>query len=140
MLYAPNIVEYELVPEDEFIIFASPWLWKHLSNEEAVDMVKNSPRNVRFLHPTLDFVYNRMLYTNKFIHFPQGIATKLIKKALEKGAWNDHRLTYKELMKLNIKERRSIYEDISVVVLFLDHELFRGGICCHCSFISFEQQ
>ena len=138
ILKEPTLVNHELLPGDEFIIFASPWLWKHLSNEAAVDMVKNSSRNVRFLHPTLDFAHNRILCTNKFLHFLQGIATKLIKKALEKGAWNDRRLTRKELKKLNITERRSMHDDISVVVLFLDHELLRSGKCNHLSAISYE--
>ncbi|KAL1542553.1 protein-serine/threonine phosphatase [Salvia divinorum] len=112
ILKEPALVNHELLPEDEFIIFGSPGLWKHLSNEAAVDKVKNSRR--------------------------KGIAKKLLKKALKKGAWDDHKLKYKKLKKLNITERRSIHDDISVVVLFLDHKLISSGRCNHLSVISYD--
>jgi pyruvate dehydrogenase phosphatase len=38
---------HELQPHDQFLIFASDGLWEHLSNQEAVDIVQNHPRNVR---------------------------------------------------------------------------------------------
>ncbi|XP_042016490.1 probable protein phosphatase 2C 46 [Salvia splendens] len=45
----PALVDQELLPKDRFIIFASPGLWKYVADEEAVDMVKNLSRKVRFL-------------------------------------------------------------------------------------------
>lgn len=44
----PSIFVQKLYPEDQFLIFASDGLWEHLSNQEAVDIVNNCPRNVGF--------------------------------------------------------------------------------------------
>lgn len=44
----PSILVHELQPHDQFVIFASDGLWEHLSNQEAVDIVQNNPRSVRF--------------------------------------------------------------------------------------------
>lgn len=46
----PSISVHELQPHDQFLIFASDGLWEHLSNQEAVDIVKNHPRNVRIFY------------------------------------------------------------------------------------------
>lgn len=45
----PSITVQELEPHDQFLILASDGLWEHLSNQEAVDIVQNSPRSVRSL-------------------------------------------------------------------------------------------
>lgn len=45
----PSILVQRIHPEDQFLIFASDGLWEHLTNQEAVDIVNNSPRNVGFL-------------------------------------------------------------------------------------------
>ncbi|KAL5994314.1 hypothetical protein ACLOJK_035186 [Asimina triloba] len=42
----PSISVHPLQPHDQFLIFASDGLWEHLSNQEAVDMVQNHPRNL----------------------------------------------------------------------------------------------
>jgi len=42
----PSISVQPLQPHDQFVIFASDGLWEHLSNQEAVDIVHNGPRNV----------------------------------------------------------------------------------------------
>jgi len=44
----PSILVHQLQPQDQFIIFASDGLWEHFSNQEAVDIVQNSPRAVRY--------------------------------------------------------------------------------------------
>lgn len=51
----PTIFIHKLNPKDLFLIFASDGLWEHLSNEEAVDIVQNNPRNVS-LYLTLDVI------------------------------------------------------------------------------------
>ncbi|KAL1343150.1 hypothetical protein AAHE18_09G208500 [Arachis hypogaea] len=56
----PSISVHQLLPQDQFVIFASDGLWEHLSNQEAVDIVQNNPRN--------------------------GIARRLIKTALQEAA------------------------------------------------------
>lgn len=45
----PSILVQQIYPEDQFLIFASDGLWEHLSNQEAVDIVHNCPRNVGYL-------------------------------------------------------------------------------------------
>lgn len=45
----PSISVHQLLPHDQFIIFASDGLWEHLTNQEAVDLVQNHPHNVRYL-------------------------------------------------------------------------------------------
>lgn len=45
----PSISVCQLQPQDQFIIFASDGLWEHLSNQDAVDIVQNNPRNVRII-------------------------------------------------------------------------------------------
>ncbi|KAL1542555.1 protein-serine/threonine phosphatase [Salvia divinorum] len=112
ILHQPALVDQELLPEDKFIIFASPELWKYVANEKAVDMVMNSSR--------------------------KGIAMKLLKKALKRRARDRHGLTYMKLKKLNITQRRLVHDNISVVVLFLDHKLISGGRCNHVSLKSYE--
>jgi pyruvate dehydrogenase phosphatase len=42
----PAIAVHQIQPNDHFVIFASDGLWEHLSNQEAVDLVQNNPRNV----------------------------------------------------------------------------------------------
>lgn len=49
----PSISVQELQPNDQFLIFASDGLWEHMSNQEAVDIVQNHPRNVSLFILTL---------------------------------------------------------------------------------------
>jgi pyruvate dehydrogenase phosphatase len=44
----PSIISRNLQPSDSFIIFASDGLWEHLSNQDAVEIVHNHQRAVRF--------------------------------------------------------------------------------------------
>lgn len=43
----PAVTVHRLKEQDKFIICASDGLWEHMSNQEAVEMVQNHPRNVR---------------------------------------------------------------------------------------------
>ncbi|XP_010260120.1 PREDICTED: probable protein phosphatase 2C 38 isoform X2 [Nelumbo nucifera] len=92
----PSILEQKLYPEDQFLIFASDGLWEHLSNQEAVDIVHNYPRN--------------------------GIAKRLIKIALHEAA-KKREMRYSDLKKIERGVRRHFHDDITVIVLFLDHHL-----------------
>ena len=49
----PSVTVTRLKPEDEFMILASDGLWEHLSNQEAVDIVHSSPRQVSFTPKSL---------------------------------------------------------------------------------------
>ncbi|KAJ0447037.1 putative protein-serine/threonine phosphatase [Helianthus annuus] len=89
----PSIYIHKLTPKDQFLIFASDGLWEHLSNEEAVDIVYNYPRN--------------------------GIARRLVKAALQLAA-KKREMRYSDLKKIDRGVRRHFHDDITVVVMFLD--------------------
>ncbi|XP_048231991.1 probable protein phosphatase 2C 38 isoform X1 [Ricinus communis] len=98
----PTISVKKLYPEDLFLIFASDGLWEHLSNQEAVDIVNNCPRN--------------------------GIARKLLKAALREAA-KKREMRYSDLKKIDRGVRRHFHDDITVIVLFLDSHLINRSSC-----------
>lgn len=90
----PSLHEQTLGPDDQYLIFASDGLWEHLSDREAVDLVKKSSRN--------------------------GIARRLIRAALQQAA-KKREMRYSDLRKIEPGVRRYFHDDISVVVVYLDH-------------------
>uniref|UniRef100_A0A5B6ZBK9 protein-serine/threonine phosphatase n=1 Tax=Davidia involucrata TaxID=16924 RepID=A0A5B6ZBK9_DAVIN len=92
----PSIFIHKLNPKDQFLIFASDGLWEHLSNQEAVDLVNEYPRN--------------------------GIAKRLVKAALRVAA-KKREMRYSDLKKINRGVRRHFHDDITVVVVFVDAPL-----------------
>ncbi|KAM0945375.1 putative protein-serine/threonine phosphatase [Dioscorea sansibarensis] len=92
----PSISVQALQPHDQFLIFASDGLWEHLSNQEAVDIVQNNPRN--------------------------GSARRLVKAALQEAA-KKREMRYSDLKKIDRGVRRHFHDDITVVVVFLDSNL-----------------
>lgn len=92
----PSITVQELEPHDQFLILASDGLWEHLSNQEAVDIVQNSPRS--------------------------GSARRLVKTALQEAA-KKREMRYSDLKKIDRGVRRHFHDDISVIVVFLDSNL-----------------
>ncbi|CAH9104246.1 unnamed protein product [Cuscuta europaea] len=97
----PSILIHPLHPNDSFLIFASDGLWEHLSNEKAVDIVSRHPRN--------------------------GSAKRLIKAALQEAA-KKREMRYSDLHKIDKKVRRHFHDDITVIVLFLNHDLISKGM------------
>ncbi|KAL6494853.1 hypothetical protein OROGR_031653 [Orobanche gracilis] len=89
----PSILVHQLLPHDQFIIFASDGLWEHLTNQRAVDLVQNHPRN--------------------------GIARRLVKVALQEAA-KKREMRYSDLKKIDRGVRRHFHDDITVVVVFVD--------------------
>ncbi|KAL3843345.1 hypothetical protein ACJIZ3_000748 [Penstemon smallii] len=92
----PAINVHQLLPHDQFIIFASDGLWEHFTNQEAVDLVQNHPRS--------------------------GSARRLVKTALQEAA-KKREMRYSDLKKIDRGVRRHFHDDITVVVVFLDSHL-----------------
>ncbi|KAK4778304.1 hypothetical protein SAY87_018491 [Trapa incisa] len=92
----PTVHVQRIHPQDQFLIFASDGLWEHISNQEAINIVNNSPRN--------------------------GAARKLVKAALCEAA-KKREMRYSDLKKIDRGVRRHFHDDITVIVLFLDTQL-----------------
>ncbi|CAL5046371.1 unnamed protein product [Urochloa decumbens] len=99
----PSIVSHSIQPRDHFVIFASDGLWEHLSNQEAVDFVQNHQR--------------------------EGIARRLIKAAVEAAA-RKREMKYSHIIKIDRGVRRHFHDDITVIVLFFNHEVQTLSIRC----------
>ncbi|KAI4348779.1 hypothetical protein L6164_009458 [Bauhinia variegata] len=97
----PSVCSRVLQPNDKFLIFASDGLWEHLTNQQAVEIVHKNPRH--------------------------GIARRLVKAALSEAA-GKREMRYKDLQKLEKGIRRYFHDDITVVVVFIDHELLAKNI------------
>lgn len=96
----PEIEVLDITADVEFVIFASDGLWEHMSNQEAVDIVYNHPRT--------------------------GIARRLIRCALHEAA-KKREMRYSDLKKIERGIRRHFHDDITVVVVYLDHDLVSNG-------------
>ncbi|KAG5247959.1 protein phosphatase [Salix suchowensis] len=106
----PSISVHQLQAHDQFIIFASDGLWEHLSNQAAVDIVQNHPRN--------------------------GSARRLVKAALQEAA-KKREMRYSDLKKIDRGVRRHFHDDITVIVVFLDSNLIsRASSTVKCPDIS----
>ncbi|CAL5207666.1 unnamed protein product [Lathyrus oleraceus] len=92
----PSICSRVLQPNDEFVIFASDGLWEHMTNQEAAEIVHKSPRN--------------------------GSARRLLQAALTEAA-RKREMRYKDMQKVEKGIRRFFHDDITVIVIFIDHEL-----------------
>nr|ACG45008.1 protein phosphatase 2C [Zea mays] len=92
----PSISVQPLQPHDQFLIFASDGLWEQLTNQEAVDIVRSSPRS--------------------------GCARRLIRAALQEAA-KKREMRYSDLKKIDRGVRRHFHDDITVIVVFLDSGL-----------------
>ncbi|KAK8684570.1 hypothetical protein V6N13_040592 [Hibiscus sabdariffa] len=97
---SPTIISHALHPDDSFLIFASDGLWEHLSNEKAVAIVHSHPRT--------------------------GSAKRLVKAALQEAA-RKREMRYSDLRKIDKKVRRHFHDDITVIVLFFNHDLISRG-------------
>ncbi|XP_045808004.1 probable protein phosphatase 2C 25 [Trifolium pratense] len=97
----PSICSRVLQPNDKFVIFASDGLWEHLTNQEAAEIVHSNPRI--------------------------GIARRLLLTALNEAA-RKREMRYKDLLKVEKGIRRFFHDDITVVVIFIDHELQKQNV------------
>ncbi|XP_065869978.1 probable protein phosphatase 2C 63 [Euphorbia lathyris] len=95
MTAEPAILIRKLRPQDMFLIFASDGLWEQLSDETAVEIVFKNPR--------------------------AGIAKRLVRAAIQEAA-KKREMRYDDIKKIDRGVRRHFHDDITVVVVFLDHE------------------
>ncbi|XP_058069960.1 probable protein phosphatase 2C 78 isoform X2 [Magnolia sinica] len=106
----PSIQIRRLKQHDLFLIFASDGLWEQLSDEMAVEIVFKSPR--------------------------AGIAKRLVRAALTEAA-RKREMRYDDIKRIEKGIRRHFHDDISVIVIYLDHHLrpsrFKGSTECTSS-------
>ncbi|KNA15680.1 hypothetical protein SOVF_096010 [Spinacia oleracea] len=101
MTAEPSILRRKIQPEDKFLIFASDGLWEQLSDQAVVEIVSNNSRS--------------------------GIAKRLVRAALHEAA-KKRELRYSDIKNIQKGIRRHFHDDISVVVLYLDHNKSNAGI------------
>ncbi|KDP32039.1 hypothetical protein JCGZ_12500 [Jatropha curcas] len=92
----PSILVRPLRPQDLFLIFASDGLWEQLTDETAVDIVLKSPR--------------------------AGVARRLVRAALQEAA-RKREMRYDDIRKVEKGVRRHFHDDITVIVIYLDHPI-----------------
>ncbi|PWA35523.1 protein phosphatase 2C 43 [Artemisia annua] len=93
---SPSIYTRELKPDDKFIVFASDGLWEHMTNRQVVKIVHKNPR--------------------------EGIARRLVKSAMIEAARKGKR-KYDVVKKMGKGYRRTVHDDITVVVVFIDQQV-----------------
>lgn len=96
MTAEPSILIRKLKSNDLFLIFASDGLWEQLSDEAAVEIVSRNPRS--------------------------GIAKRLVRAALQTAA-RKREMRYEDIKRIQKGARRHFHDDITVVVIYLDHPL-----------------
>jgi pyruvate dehydrogenase phosphatase len=96
----PSILIRKLTSEDMFLIFASDGLWEQLSDETAVQIVQKNPR--------------------------AGIAKRLVRAAIEEAA-KKREMRYEDIKRLEKGVRRHFHDDITVIVMYLDHKNQENG-------------
>ncbi|KAK1275424.1 putative protein phosphatase 2C 78 [Acorus gramineus] len=95
MTAEPSIRSRKLRQQDLFIIFASDGLWEQLSDQAAVEIVFKHPR--------------------------AGIAKRLVRAALHEAA-KKREMRYDDIKRIEKGIRRHFHDDITVIVIFLDHQ------------------
>ncbi|KAL2464775.1 putative protein phosphatase 2C 68 [Forsythia ovata] len=90
-----------LQSNDKFLIFASDGLWEHLTNQEAAEIVNTNPR--------------------------MGITRRLVKSALTEVA-RKREMSYNDLTKIYKGSRRYFHDDITIIVIFVDHEMLEKKV------------
>ncbi|KAG6759796.1 hypothetical protein POTOM_036285 [Populus tomentosa] len=127
----PTILSHPLHPNDSFLVFASDGLWEHLSNEKVVDIVHSNPRAMAIVDNKSRWRANSIFHKTcgllgyGFVH-GNGSAKRLVKAALQEAA-RKRETRYSDLQKIDKKVRRHFHDDITVIVLFLNHDLISKG-------------
>ncbi|KAL4361600.1 hypothetical protein GQ457_04G017500 [Hibiscus cannabinus] len=96
MTAEPSISIRKLKSQDLFLIFASDGLWEQLSDQAACNIVLKSPR--------------------------AGIAKRLVRAAVQEAA-KKREMRYGDIKRIEKGVRRHFHDDITVIVIYLDHPL-----------------
>lgn len=123
----PSVTVTRLNPEDEFMILASDGLWEHLSNQEAVDIVHSSPRQVSSSPKSMGYLSVVQFAHKISLLIPshsQGIARRLIKAALKEAA-KKREMRYSDLKEIHPGVRRHFHDDITVIVVYLNPQMVK---------------
>ncbi|KAA3473976.1 putative protein phosphatase 2C 63 [Gossypium australe] len=96
MTAEPSILSRKLKPQDLFLIFATDGLWEQLSDQVACEIVLKSPR--------------------------VGIARRLVRAAVQEAA-KKREMRYDDIKRIEKGVRRHFHDDITVIVIYLDHPL-----------------
>ncbi|GKV25836.1 hypothetical protein SLEP1_g35219 [Rubroshorea leprosula] len=101
----PELCRRLLYPDDKFLILASGGLWENLTKKKVVEIVNENKQT--------------------------GIARRVIIRALKEVA-KKKQMRFDDLLSVKKEERRSFHDDISVLVIFLNHDfLEKGGVAAH---------
>lgn len=119
MTAEPSIQVRRLKPNDLFLIFASDGLWEQLNDEDAVEIVSRNPRAVSHPIHAPNFLTSDLYSSHNLLLF-QGIAKRLVKAALSVAA-KKKEMRYDEIRKIDRGVRRHFHDDITVIVVYLDH-------------------
>ncbi|XP_019424704.1 PREDICTED: probable protein phosphatase 2C 42 isoform X1 [Lupinus angustifolius] len=133
----PTILSHHLQPNDSFLIFASDGLWEYLSNERAVDIVHSNPHAGSAKRLVKAALHEAARRREAQPHQRQNLnrkdsAKKLVKTVLQ----GKRKVQYEELHKLGKEVRREFHDDISVIVLFLNHDRILRGAAANQAVLS----
>lgn len=125
----PDITQYDLQPEDEFMVMASDGLFQDLNSQQVVEYVgewlalqsadaERAAKSSRFRlsNPPADQKYcknaSTYLIKQSLLHASEHAVGRR-RKENENLSW---------IMQLPIDSKRNYHDDISVVVVFFDHK------------------
>ena len=105
----PEVTSYQLQRSDKFLILATDGLWDMLSNEEAVDFVRD---NLQRHNPGYSITYQEQKSTSNL----ENSASRLIKEAL---GGEDH-VVVSTSLSIPYPDVRMYRDDITVTVVHFD--------------------
>jgi hypothetical protein len=115
---APEITRCPLVDEDRFVVLASDGLWDLLSSQEVVDLIfeyEEARRSAKTVKPDFHGDVATYIMSVALTRVPLVLATA---EALASPHPDLDKLKY--ILKLPDSYKRSVYDDITITVIYLD--------------------